>query len=105
MNEFIATRQADHRVALLNGCIDPLTMDETINRATDLLDAERRGWLCTVNVSTLMAMRKDVTLRRFVEKSAICVADGQPLVWLARRKKTPLPQRVTGVMRTAAPTA
>ena len=84
-------------VRVLNGDFDPLTLDQTVDRVFDLVNSPERGWLCTVNVAILMMMRTDPQLRRFVDGSACTVADGQPIVWLARLFRTPLPERVTGI--------
>jgi N-acetylglucosaminyldiphosphoundecaprenol N-acetyl-beta-D-mannosaminyltransferase len=44
-----------------------------------------------------MMMRADHRLQRFVDRAALVVADGQPLVWCAPWFGPPLPERVTGV--------
>lgn len=85
------------RTRILNGQFDPLTLGETVTKIFDGLNAGQRGWLSTVNVSILMAMRNDPWLQSFVDRSALSVADGQPLVWCARMFGSALPERVTGV--------
>ncbi len=86
-----------HRVRILNGEFDPLTLEETVEAVSTWLRTGRRGWLSTVNVSILMAMRRDPLLQAYVERSAIVVADGQPLVWCGRLLNARLPERVTGI--------
>ena len=85
------------RVRLLNGEFDALTLAETVDAVFAMLDAHRRGWLCTVNVTTLMSMQRDPALQAFVDRAAIVVADGQPLVWCAPLFGGRLPERVTGI--------
>jgi N-acetylglucosaminyldiphosphoundecaprenol N-acetyl-beta-D-mannosaminyltransferase len=85
------------RVRILNGEFDALTLGETVDAAFAWLREGRRGWLSTVNVSTLMAMRRDDSLQSYVDRSTIAVADGQPLVWCARLSGERLPERVTGI--------
>ena len=85
------------RVRFLNGQFDPLTLSQTVDAIFRLLDAGRRGWLCTVNVAILMMMRSDVRLQKFVERAALVVADGQPLIWCAPWLGGTLPERVTGL--------
>jgi N-acetylglucosaminyldiphosphoundecaprenol N-acetyl-beta-D-mannosaminyltransferase len=82
---------------ILNAEFDPLTLPETADAVFDLVRARRRGWLCTVNVATLIAMRDDPRLQRFVDRAAIVVADGQPLVWCAPLFHGRLPERVAGI--------
>ena len=85
------------RVQVLNAALDPLTHDETVDAIFAAIGAGRRGWVCTANVSTLMAMRKSPELQSFVDRSMLTVADGQPLVWSAPLFGGRLPERVTGV--------
>ena len=58
---------------------------------------ENRGYIATVNVSILMALRSNQKLRQFIERSSLTVADGQPIIWLSRLLGTPLPERIAGV--------
>lgn len=86
------------RVRLLNGYFDPLTLEQTVDAIFSRLADGHRGWLSTVNVSILMMMRSDPGLQSFVDRSALIVADGQPLVWTAPwLAQQSLPERVTGV--------
>ena len=85
------------RVRLLNGRFDPLTQAQTVDAVFAMISERVRGWLCTVNVSTLMAMRADPWLQTFVDRAALVVADGQPLVWSAPLFGGRLPERVAGI--------
>ena len=85
------------RVRLLNGYFDPFTLEQTVDAVFRRLANGQRGWLCTVNVAILMMMRSDPSLQHFVDRAALVVADGQPLVWTAPCLGQSLPERVTGV--------
>jgi N-acetylglucosaminyldiphosphoundecaprenol N-acetyl-beta-D-mannosaminyltransferase len=85
------------RVAILNGLFDPLTSFETVDAVFAAIRAGARGWVCTVNVATLMTMRKDRDLQAFVDRAMLVVADGQPLVWCAPLFGGRLPERVAGI--------
>lgn len=85
------------RVRVLNGHFDPLTMAETVDACFKQVRSGTRGWLCTVNVSTLMAMRRDPALQTFADRASIVVADGQPIVWCAPLFDGRLPERVAGI--------
>ena len=85
------------RAQILNARFDPLTLTQTADTAFQLLNAGQRGWLATVNVSILMMMRSNQRLQQFVDRAALVVADGQPLVWCSRWLGQGLPERVTGV--------
>ena len=85
------------RVPILNGSFDALTLEGAADAVYDALDHGRRGWLCTLNVSTLMAMRANPSLQTFADNAMLVVADGQPLVWTAPLFGGRLPERVAGV--------
>ena len=85
------------RAQILNARFDPLTLTQTADTAFQMLNAGQRGWLATVNVSILMMMRSNQRLQQFVDRAALVVADGQPLVWCSRWLGQGLPERVTGV--------
>ena len=85
------------RVHILNGTFDALTLAQTVDAVFDVLHTGRRGWLCTVNVATLMTMRRDARMQRFADRACIVVADGQPLVWCAPLFGGRLPERVAGI--------
>jgi N-acetylglucosaminyldiphosphoundecaprenol N-acetyl-beta-D-mannosaminyltransferase len=72
-------------------------MAETVDAVCELVRSGERGWLCTVNVATLMAMRRQPPLREHVEGARIVVADGQPLVWCSTLFGARLPERVAGI--------
>jgi N-acetylglucosaminyldiphosphoundecaprenol N-acetyl-beta-D-mannosaminyltransferase len=85
------------RVSILNGRFDPLTATQAVDAVFRVLESGQRGWLCTVNVTTLMMMRNDPKLQSFVDRASLVVADGQPLVWCAPLFGHRLPERVTGI--------
>jgi len=85
------------RVTILNGSFDPLTEAETVAAVFQTLQSGKRGWLCTVNVATLMTMRKDRLLQSFADRASFVVADGQPLVWCAPLFRGRLPERIAGI--------
>ena len=85
------------RVHLLNGHFDALTEQEAVAAIVDRCRRGERGWVTTVNVAILMMMRQDTRLQSFVDRSTLNVVDGQPIVWLGRWLRRPLPERVAGV--------
>lgn len=85
------------RVTLLNGTFDAVTHEEAVAAVFEAMAAGRRGWVCTVNVATLMTMRANPRLQSFVDRAALVVADGQPLVWCAPLFGGRLPERVAGI--------
>lgn len=85
------------RVSLLGARFDPLTLQGTVDRVIELVEARERGYACTVNVAILMMLQSNRRLRRIVERANLVVADGQPLVWASGFLADRLPERVAGV--------
>lgn len=85
------------RIRIFDASFDAVTAHDTVEDVFAWLAAGGRGWLCTVNVSTLVMMRKDGDLRSFVERARLVVADGQPIVWCSRLFGGRLPERIAGI--------
>jgi N-acetylglucosaminyldiphosphoundecaprenol N-acetyl-beta-D-mannosaminyltransferase len=70
---------------------------EAIRSATIGPSIDEPFQIATVNVDFLALARRDDTFRLALQCASMAVADGMPIVWLARHTKSPLPERVTGV--------
>jgi len=85
------------RVRVLNGNFDRVGIVEAVDAVVAMIRTGRRGYVATVNVAVLMMMRSDPRLQAFVDRAALVVADGQPLVFASRWSSSSLPGRVAGV--------
>ncbi|MEW2246421.1 WecB/TagA/CpsF family glycosyltransferase [Streptomyces sp. NPDC006975] len=77
--------------------LDPLTMDETVDRCLRAVREERRLEIGVVNAAKLVNMRRDPRLARAVSGCDLVLADGQAVVWAGRVLRAPLPERVAGI--------
>jgi exopolysaccharide biosynthesis WecB/TagA/CpsF family protein len=64
-------------------------------------DSSERGGevahhVCTINPEFMMIAQKDINFANILRRADLCVPDGVGLLWAARRRGTPLPERVTG---------
>ena len=73
-----------------------VTEAETVDLVLDALAAGRGGWMITSNLDHLLRAGKDAEFRAMLDEADVVVADGKPLVWAARLRGTPLPERVAG---------
>jgi N-acetylglucosaminyldiphosphoundecaprenol N-acetyl-beta-D-mannosaminyltransferase len=85
------------RVDVLGCAIDPLTMDQTVARCADLVEAGGFAQHIAVNAAKLVLLRDDPTLREITTRCELVNADGQSVVWASRLLRTPLPERVAGI--------
>jgi N-acetylglucosaminyldiphosphoundecaprenol N-acetyl-beta-D-mannosaminyltransferase len=85
------------RVRVLGCPVDPLSMEQTVERCAELIGSGGPHQHMAVNVAKLVAARDDERLREIIERSAIVNADGQGIVWAARLLGQELPGRVAGI--------
>ncbi len=85
------------QVDLLGTLIDCVDAPEALDRIDAFIQSRRFHQVVTVNVDFLRLADKDESFRALVNGADLVLADGMPLVWAARRRRNPLPTRVTGV--------
>jgi len=85
------------RIRVLDCPVDPLSMEQTVERCDELIRTGGPHQHMAVNVAKLVAARGDARLRGIIERSAIVNADGQGVVWAARLLGQDLPGRVAGI--------
>jgi N-acetylglucosaminyldiphosphoundecaprenol N-acetyl-beta-D-mannosaminyltransferase len=87
---------ARSRVSLMNVALDSLTEAEVLARVSAALDRGEGGWIMPVNLDVLRQLHRDANLREMAARADMTVADGMPLVWASRMRRTPVPERVAG---------
>jgi len=76
---------------------DDVTMTEATARVVELAQMrDRPRYVCTGNLDHLAIAAEDPEFRAAYENADLVVADGAPVVWLARLGGTPLKERVAG---------
>lgn len=85
-----------HVVCLLGLPFDVLTLAGTVERLRTATSRRQACWLSTPNLNFLIAAHQDPQFRRSVLLSELSVADGMPVIWLARVLGLPLHERVAG---------
>ncbi len=76
--------------------LDRLTQAQTIEAVDALIRRERGGYVVTPNVDHLVLATRHEALRRAHARAALSLADGQPLVWMSRLLRAPVPEKVSG---------
>lgn len=84
------------RVRLLGVEVDAVTLAEAVAHIMAELRAGRGGWVITPNLDILRRLVVDQPFAELAAGTTLRLADGMPLVWASRLKKTPLPERVAG---------
>ena len=76
--------------------LDVVGLDEAVARVHDAVARREPCFLSTPNLNFVVAARTDAEFRDSVIASDVCVADGMPLVWVARLCGIPVLERVAG---------
>jgi N-acetylglucosaminyldiphosphoundecaprenol N-acetyl-beta-D-mannosaminyltransferase len=84
-------------VLLYGLMVDPLTMDQVIERCEEALQTRQRLLIGVVNAAKVVAMGRDEMLRESLLDCNLMLADGQSVVWASRLLRRRLPERVTGI--------
>jgi len=76
--------------------IDAMSMDEAVRRLQHARISRQKCFFSTPNLNFVMASQKQAAFRESVCMSQLSLADGMPLVWVARLLGIPIPERVSG---------
>jgi N-acetylglucosaminyldiphosphoundecaprenol N-acetyl-beta-D-mannosaminyltransferase len=75
---------------------DAVDMSGAVQRVRDAVRVRARCFMSTPNLNFLIASQDDAGFRQSVLDSDLSLADGMPILWLARLTGVPLPERVAG---------
>lgn len=90
------SNRAPAKVPLMGVPIDCVTQRQVIDAVIAGIRNGRGGWIVTPNVDHLRVLSKRPDLLAMLSEATFMVADGMPLIWASRLKRTPLPERVPG---------
>jgi N-acetylglucosaminyldiphosphoundecaprenol N-acetyl-beta-D-mannosaminyltransferase len=82
--------------AVLGLPFDAVTMEQAEAKLLADLAQRRRNFFSTPNLNFLVAALDDVPFRDSVLRSDLSIADGMPIIWIARLLGIPLRERVAG---------
>jgi N-acetylglucosaminyldiphosphoundecaprenol N-acetyl-beta-D-mannosaminyltransferase len=91
-----AARPGQRRVRMDNFWLDALTEREVVDTVREGWAAGRGGSIIPVNVDVARTVNRQPRLAEFLNAGSLVVADGMPLLWVARASGQALPERVTG---------
>jgi N-acetylglucosaminyldiphosphoundecaprenol N-acetyl-beta-D-mannosaminyltransferase len=82
--------------SILGVPVDAIEFPEVLRRIMGAAAGTAPFLISTVNVNFLVTSQSDLQFERSLLMSELCVADGAPIVWLARLMGAPLKSRVAG---------
>jgi N-acetylglucosaminyldiphosphoundecaprenol N-acetyl-beta-D-mannosaminyltransferase len=84
------------RVDVYGVSFDSLTEADVVAEVRNALADRRGGRIVTPNVDIVRIVRSQPAARAHLDRAALVLADGAPLVWASRLAGDPLPARVPG---------
>jgi len=75
---------------------DVFNMDGVIDKVSQCANNRTPCFISTPNLNFLIASQNNTDFKNSVINSDLSVADGKPLIWIARLLNIPLPERIAG---------
>lgn len=85
-----------HSYSLLGLPFDAVSIEDAAEIVCDAIDQQARCFLSTPNLNFTVMAQQDEAFYHSVINSDLVVADGMPLIWVAKLLKLPVYQRVAG---------
>lgn len=85
------------RIKMLNTYVDALTMEETILEVKEVIENRKCIQHVVINAAKVNLIQQDEVLRDIVNNCELINADGQSILWAAKKLGYSLPERVTGI--------
>lgn len=73
-----------------------LRAEEALEEVAGLIAARHGGYVVTPNVDHVVQAERSDELTAAYEEASLSLVDGQPLVWLSRLLREPLPAKISG---------
>lgn len=86
----------NEKIYLVNAVIDNLTMEETIDKIVFFAKRESPSYVVPLNVDCMVRIEKDKEFAKICSEANLVLADGKPLLWMAKKIKSPLKEKISG---------
>lgn len=84
------------KIPLLNTQVNNVTMDEALGEIERLVISGKKSYLVAVNTDVVMKIENDPQLKDIVDAADMTFVDGKPLMWISKRKKRPIKEKISG---------
>ncbi len=85
------------KINVLGVGFDNITMDEAVDKAEELLNGDKTGYVVTPNPEIVWLCRDDSRLMEIVNGADMCLPDGVGVIYGARILGRPLKSRIPGI--------
>ena len=84
------------RIRFMNTEIDNVTMEEALQALDGLIQNKQDAFVVTPNVDHIVQLERGGELCEVYRKADLILADGMPLLWIAKWYGTPIKEKVSG---------
>lgn len=84
------------RMKFMNIEIDNLTMKETLQVIKSLIKEKKSAYVVTPNVDHIVQLETNKELKQVYTNASLILADGKPLLWIAKWYGTPIKEKISG---------
>lgn len=84
------------RIQLLNTEIDNISMEEALDRIDAMVQDRKPAYVVTPNLDHIVTIERDAYFREVYAHADLILADGKPLLWIAKARKTPIREKISG---------
>lgn len=84
------------RMKFMNTEIDNLTMGETLQAVDQLIQENKSAYVVTPNVDHIVQLETSKELQDVYNNASLILADGKPLLWIAKWYGTPIKEKLSG---------
>lgn len=85
-----------NRMKFMNIYLDNVTKDEAIAHIEQCIAERHIGHVITPNVDQIVRIEKDAYFKEICEHAELLLADGHPLLWIAKMYGTPIKEKICG---------
>lgn len=84
------------KIKILNVEVDNYTLEEALNAICEFIQKKEHAYVVTPNLDHLVMLEKDIQFQKVYAEADMVLVDGKPLQWIARMKKTPIKEKISG---------
>jgi len=84
------------KLQFLNTYANNCTMNECVSEIERLIHSNKKSYLVAVNADVIMKIEKDDELKRTTDNADVVIVDGKPLIWIAKKHKLPITEKISG---------
>lgn len=84
------------KIPFLNTRVNACGMQEALDEVERLLTLGQNAYVVAVNVDVIMKIEQDPALKEIADRADLVIVDGKPLVWIAKKQKLPIREKVSG---------